>query len=218
MPNDPRKAIGTDTVQTAVAPLSIVALDDDADFREYLRGLLSGEGHDVRLAATPDEFYLAVESRMPDLVLLDMNMGRHSGEAVLSEIRRRWGNKLCVIVLTGYPSMDTMRKTFKQDVFDYMAKPFSIDDLRGTLAQAAVAFNLGQRPQDRLRYDLGRQIKLARVDKGWTLKELSDRSGVSVSQLSSIERGAHLPSLDSLIGVAAALNGHASEWLDAAGF
>jgi FixJ family two-component response regulator len=202
---------------TTALPLTLVALDDDADFREYLRGMLSSEGHDVRVVATPDELYLAVESRMPDAVLLDMKMGRHSGETVLTELRKRWA-KLCVIVLTGYPSLETMRSTFKQDVFDYLAKPFSLEDLRNTLQQAARAFDLGRRPQDRLRQELGRQIKLARVEKGWTLKDLSDVSGVSVSQLSSIERGAHLPSLESLIMVAAAIQRPASDWLRAAGF
>jgi len=203
--------------QTTIPPLSLVALDDDADFREYLRGFLTGDGHDIRTVATPDELILAIESRMPDIVLLDMKMGRHSGENVLIELRKRWP-RLCVVVVTGYPSLETMRNTFKQDVFDYLSKPFSADDFRNTLRQAAVAFNLGGRPQDRLRQELGRQIKLARTEKAWTLKELSESSGVSVSQLSSIERGAHLPSLESLITIATALEASASEWLKAGGF
>jgi len=146
-----------------------------------------------------------------------MKMGRDSGEGVLEEIRRRW-SKLCVIVVTGYPSLASMRQTFKQDVFDYLAKPFSLEELRRTLAQAATAFGLGQRPQDRLRAELGRHIRVARTEQGWTLKDLSERSGVSVSQLSSIERGSHLPSLDSLTAIADALGRKASAWLAGAGF
>lgn len=202
---------------TQMPPLSILALDDDADFREYIKGFLAGDGHDVRTVATPDELFVAVESRMPDIVLLDMKMGRYSGENVLAELRKRWP-RLCVIVVTGYPSLETMRTTFKQDVFDYLSKPFGAEEFRNTLRQAAAAFNLGGRPQDRLRQELGRQIKLARTERAWTLKELSESSGVSVSQLSSIERGAHLPSLESLIAIAAALQSNASEWLKAGGF
>lgn len=198
-------------------PLSIVALDDDADFRQFISVTLSAEGHDVRTVATPDEFFAACERSLPDLVLLDINMGRSSGEEVLSEIRRRW-QRLCVIVVTGYPTMDSMRQTFKQDVFDYLSKPFSLEELRHALAQAADAFGLGQRPQDRLRFELGRQIRLARTDRSWTLKELSESSGVSVSQLSSIERGTHLPSLESLLSIAQALGRQPSRWMDAAGF
>ena len=198
-------------------PLSIVALDDDADFREYVTSILEGDGHQVRALATPEAFFAACESSLPDLVLLDIKMGGASGEEVLAQIRRRWP-KLCVIVVTGYPSLDSMRQTFKQDVFDYLAKPFTLDELRRVLAQAADAFALGRRPQDRLRAELGRQVRLARTERGWTLKELSEAAGVSVSQLSSIERGAHLPSVESLLSIATALGKAPSSWLLAAGF
>lgn len=205
----------TDTGTQATPALSIAALDDDADFREYLKSLLEGDGHDVRTFSTPASLYDAIEQRQPDVLLLDMKMGRHSGEEVLQDVRKRWP-RLCVIVVTGYPSMDSMRQTFKQDVFDYIPKPFSAEDLRRSLAQAVASLGLGQRPQDRLRAELGRQVRLARIEKGWTLKELSESSQVSVSQLSSIERGAHLPSLESLVTIALALGRKPSQWLDAA--
>lgn len=206
-----------DTPAAPAHPLSIVALDDDADFREYIASVLDSDGHDVRAVSTPEAFYAACESSLPDLVLLDMKMGSVSGEDVLAELRARWP-KLCVIVVTGYPSLDSMRQTFKRDVFDYLAKPFSLEELRRVLAQAADAFALGRRPQDRLRHELGRQVRLARTERAWTLKELSEAAGVSVSQLSSIERGAHLPSLESLLAIATALGRSPSAWLDAAGF
>ncbi len=197
--------------------LDIVALDDDEDFRQYIGAVLQDEGHAARVLATPAELYDAIEQRMPDVLLLDIKMGPASGEQVLTEVRRRW-EKLCVIVVTGYPSLDTMRQTFKQDVFDYLAKPFSVEELRATLAQAASALGLGMRPQDRLRAELGRQIRLARAERDWTLKDLSEASGVSVSQLSSIERGNHLPSLESLLVISAALGRLPSEWMARAGF
>ena len=201
----------------AMPPLSILALDDDEDFLQYIRAVLESEGHDVRAVSKPEDFFAAAEASLPDVVLLDIKMGRHSGEEVLAEIRRRW-TRLCVIVVTGYPSLDSMRQTFKQDVFDYLAKPFSLAELRRVLAQAASAFGLGRRPQDRLKSALGRQIRLARTERGWTLRDLSDASSVSVSQLSSIERGAHLPSVESLLAVALALGQKPSAWLEAAGF
>lgn len=197
--------------------MSIVALDDDPDFRQYIQGVLEGEGHEIRVCGTSEDFFRACEDRPPDIVLLDMKMGRESGEAVLEELRRRWP-KLCVIVVTGYPTLDSMRQTFKRDVFDYLAKPFSIAELKRTLTQAAAAYGLGMRPQDRLRRALGRHIRLARTQRGWTLKELSEASGISVSQLSSIERGSHLPSVESLMDVAGALDQKASAWLASAGF
>ncbi|MBN8598052.1 MAG: response regulator [Planctomycetes bacterium] len=204
-------------LETGAPPLSIVCLDDDADFRQYMRSTLQQDGHEIRVCADAEEFFEACEARLPDLVLLDIKMGRESGETVLQEIRKRW-SRLAVIVVTGYPSMDSMRETFKQQAFDYLAKPFSLVELRRALAQAAEALGLGQRPQDKLRAELGRHIRLARTEAAWTLKELSDASGISVSQLSSIERGAHLPSLESLLSIAGALKRRPSEWLSAGGF
>jgi len=201
----------------AVVPLSILALDDDQDFREYIEGILRDEGHEIRTVSNPESLYSAAEVTRPDVILLDIKMGIHSGEQVLKEIKTRWP-KQCVVMVTGYPTLDSMRETFKQDVFDYISKPFSIDDLRRVLAQATQEFGLGQRPMDRLRSVLGRQIRLARTQRGWTLRELSEVSLVSVSQLSSIERGTHLPSVESLVAISGALGASPSAWFAAAGF
>jgi DNA-binding NtrC family response regulator len=205
----------SETVQQV--PLCIVALDDDQDFCEYVEGVLSADGHSIRTLSTPDLLFLAAEHDRPDVILLDMKMGVHAGEDVLKEIKKRWP-KQCVIVVTGYPSLDSMRETFKQDVFDYISKPFSLEDLRRVLAQATEMLGLGRRPMDRLRSVLGRQIRLARTERGWTLRELSEASSVSVSQLSSIERGTHLPSIESLVAVSMALSANPSTWFEAAGF
>jgi ActR/RegA family two-component response regulator len=215
-PASPEPAPETPAAVTA-PPLSLVVLDDDEDYLQYVKGALEGAGHEVRTASTPAAFFQLCEDRLPDAVLLDIKMGPHSGDEVLAGIRKRW-TRLCVIVVTGYPSLDSMRQTFKQDVFDYLAKPFSLAELNRCLAQAAASLGLGQRPQDKLRLELGKQIRLARVQRGWTLKELSEASHISVSQLSSVERGAHLPSLESLLAIAGALNQLPSEWLAAAGF
>ena len=61
--------------------LSIVCLDDDADFRQFIAAELDADGHDVRACALPEHLYAACESHLPDIVLLDMKMGLHSGEA-----------------------------------------------------------------------------------------------------------------------------------------
>lgn len=197
--------------------LSVAVLDDDPDFLEFIAGILGSLGHEARTASTPGAFYAACEASLPDLVLLDVHMGDVDGTAVLDEIRQRWP-KLCVVIVTGYPSMDSMRGTFKRDAFDYLSKPFAEADLQRVLEQAAEAFGLGQKPQARLRASLGRQIRVARTDRGWTLKELSEASEVSVSQLSAIERGTHLPSVESLLAIGGALSIPPSRWLTEAGF
>ncbi len=200
-----------------ITPLTIYALDDDPDYREYLQGILLADGHSARLTGSPKELFDACDQHSPDVILLDVKMGEHSGTEVLEQIREQWPRQ-CVIMITGFPTLDSMRETFRKDVFDYIPKPFAIDDLRKSLGQAVKELGLGQKPLDRLRATLGRQIRLARTERGWTLRNLSEISGVSVSQLSSIERGTHLPSVESLTIIAEALGVTPSTWFAAAGF
>jgi ribosome-binding protein aMBF1 (putative translation factor) len=106
-----------------------------------------------------------------------------------------------------------MRATFKLRVFDYLAKPFSLAQLRQTLQNAIQTFKLGRTPQDRLRERLGHRIKLLRVERDWSLKDLAAATKLSVSQISSIERGANLPSIESLLSLCRAFQKKPSEIL-----
>lgn len=193
--------------------IDIAVLDDDADFRNYLEDLLRDEGaYTVRTFKHPDELFLSAETRVPDIVLLDMKMGAATGEQVIEQLLARWP-ELCIIIITGYPSLESMRATFKLRVFDYLAKPFSIAQLRQTLGNAIDKFSLGRTAQDRLRERLGHRIKMLRVERDWSLKDLAAMTKLSVSQISSIERGANLPSIESLLAICHAFDRRPSELL-----
>ncbi len=204
----------TENVQPSVEGLvDIAVLDDDLDFRNYMEDFLKDEGtFNVRTFGHPDELFMAAEQRVPDIVLLDMKMGEVTGDKVLEQLLAKWPD-LCVIVVTGYPSLEDMRATFKMKVFDYLPKPFSLAQIRQTLANAVQAFGLGKTMQDRLRERLGHKIKMLRVERDWSLKDLAAPTKLSVSQISSIERGAHLPSIESLIAICKAFDKKPSEIL-----
>ena len=143
--------------------IHVAVLDDDPDFRTYIEDFLKDEGaYHVRAYAHPEDLIKDAEQRVPDVVLLDMKMGEFKGEKVLEQLLTRWPN-LCVIVVTGYPSLEDMRATFKLRVFDYLSKPFSLNQLRQTLRNAIEAYGPGPYVQDRLRERLGHRIKLLRV-------------------------------------------------------
>ena len=210
--------MSTELVSNDASLVDIAVLDDDPDFRQYLEDLLKDEGlYSVRAFESAALLYEANEQQLPDIVLLDMKMGPDSGEKVIEQILTRWPG-LCVIVITGYPSLEDMRATFKLKVFDYIAKPFSLAQLRQTLRNAMETFGFGRALQDRLRERLGHRIKLLRVEKDWSLKDLAAMTRLSVSQISSIERGAHLPSMESLIAIARAFGKKPSEILAAIDF
>ena len=198
--------------------VDVAILDDDADFRQYLEDLLVDEGkYHVLSFSHPDQLYAAAELRPPGIVLLDMKMGKVRGDKVLEQLLARWPG-LCVIVVTGYPSLEDMRATFKMKVFDYIAKPFSIAQLRQVLANAIQTYSLGKSPQDQLRERLGHKIRMLRAERDWSLKDLAEAAKISVSQLSSIERGANLPSIESLLAIARAFDAKPSELLAAIDF
>lgn len=199
-------------------PIDIAVLDDDADFRNYIEDLLGDEsGYTVRTFDHPDALFAGCESRLPGIVLLDMKMGEFRGEQILEQLLARWPG-LCVVVVTGYPSMEDMRNTFRLKVFDYLPKPFSLAQLRQTLKNAAETFGLGRTAQELLRDRLGQRIKLLRAERGWSLKELAAGAKLSVSQVSSIERGAHMPSIESFLALCRAFDKKPSDVLASIGF
>src|SRR5581483_11302060 len=203
----------TEAAELTTESIDVAVLDDDNDFLNYIEDLLRDEGaYTVRTFAHPDELFSSAEARLPDIVLLDMKMGEASGDKVLERLLARWPD-LCIIVVTGYPSLENMRATFKLRVFDYLAKPFSLAQLRQVLDNAIEQFGLGQSPHDRLRKRLGHRIKLLRVERDWSLKDMAAATKLSVSQISSVERGANMPSIESLLSICRAFDRKPSEIL-----
>ena len=205
-----------DITQETVADIAV--LDDDVDFRNYIEDFLKDESiYTVRTFAHPRELFASCEEHVPNIVLLDMKMGDVNGDKVLGQLLARWP-ALCVIIVTGYPSLEDMRATFKLKVFDYLAKPFSLAQLRQVLKNAIEAFGLGRPSQDRLRERLGHRIKMLRVERDWSLKDLAAQTRLSVSQISAIERGTNLPSIESLLSISKAFDKKPSEILAAIDF
>lgn len=191
----------------------IAILDDDADFRNYLEDVLTDEKiYAVRAYASAADLIASCEERVPDIVLLDMKMGEVTGDRVVEQLLARWPG-MCVVIVTGYPSLEDMRATFKLKVFDYIAKPFTLAQLRLVLKNAVEAFGLGHTAQDRLRERLGHAVKMLRVSRDWSLKDMAAHTKLSVSQISAIERGANLPSIESMLSICGAFGKKPSEVL-----
>jgi len=216
--NIPAGTVATQNAASTQAQVEVYVLDDDQDFRNYMEDALKDEGsYAVHTFAHPEELNAACEQRVPDIVLLDMKMGEFKGEKVLEQLLAAYPH-VCVIIITGYPSLEDMRATFKLKVFDYISKPFSLAQLRQTLRNAVEKFGLGRTLQDRLRERLGHRIKLLRVERDWSLKDLAASTKLSVSQISSIERGANMPSIESLLAICRAFDKMPSEVLSSIEF
>jgi DNA-binding NtrC family response regulator len=202
----------------APEPIPVAVLDDDADFRAYIEDFLAGEGrYRVATYAEPEHLFAALAVDCPGIVLLDMQMGQTRGADVLERLLTLHPG-LCVIVVTGYPSLEDMRATFKLNAFDYLSKPFSLQQMRQVLANAEQSYALGRAPADQLRQRLGQRIRLLRAERDWSLKDLAQSARLSVSQISSIERGANLPSMESLLSLARSFGKRPSDLLSSIDF
>jgi two-component system response regulator AtoC len=107
-------------------------VDDDADVRALLKDLLSEEGYKPRIAKTGAEALEAVAKDLPDLVMMDVKLPDQDGLGVLKTLKREHP-ELEVIVMTAFGGSSTAIKAMEQGAYDYVTKPFEIDDLLATL-------------------------------------------------------------------------------------
>ncbi len=132
-------------------------------------------------------------------------MPKLSGIDLLSMIRKA-DDDIAVIILTGYPSLETATASIEFEVSAYIKKPFSIDEFRDAIGRIAKKKGLVLRREDELHLTIGRNIRDLRKQRGLTLKQMSRRTKLSVSLLSQIERAESSASVSSLFKVATALD------------
>ena len=109
-------------------PFAILIVDDNRDFVEFLRFLLSHEGFDVRWAFNGADALVSVHDQPVDLVILDVMMPKMDGLAVCRELKRTRPS-LPVILLTAKDDIVTRTTAMNLGVCEYLAKPVNIDDL-----------------------------------------------------------------------------------------
>lgn len=106
----------------------ILVIDDEADIRESLELLLTGENYNVELAENATIGLQKFESGNYDLILLDLMMPDRSGMDVLADIRER-DRDIPVFMLTAYGSVEVAVRALKLGANDYFAKPWDNDKL-----------------------------------------------------------------------------------------
>ena len=108
----------------------ILVVDDEADIRDLIAGILEDEGHRTRLARDSDEALKAIEDRRPHLVILDIWLqgSRLDGLEVLSVMKRAYPD-LPVVIISGHGNIETAVTAIKRGAYDYIEKPFKSDRL-----------------------------------------------------------------------------------------
>lgn len=111
---------------------TVLVVDDDKDVRALLGDLLKEAGYATRDAKAGEEALAEVAKDRPDLVMMDVKLPDRDGLAVLKQLRREHP-ELEVIVMTAFGGSSTAIQAMEHGAYDYVTKPFEIDDLLATL-------------------------------------------------------------------------------------
>ncbi|HXE74589.1 MAG TPA: sigma-54 dependent transcriptional regulator [Candidatus Xenobia bacterium] len=121
----------------------LLVADDDPTVCEVCRDVAEPLGLKVIEAGTAEQAQEQLEQRHVDLVLADLRLPDRSGMELLERIKRDYP-EIAVILMTGYGSIELAVDAIKRGAYDYLAKPFHVDDLRAKLQNALRAVQLAQ--------------------------------------------------------------------------
>lgn len=185
--------------------IRILIIDDDKDICEYMQLLLSQSGYEVTAQTDARAALELLKEEEFHVVILDIMMPELNGMELLERIRD-FDSDIAIIIFTGYPSVDTAVTSMKYNVSDYIKKPFDVDEFNQTLEKILREKGLLTDPEEQLLATIGKNIRRMRKERNLTLKQMSRRTGLSVSLLSQIERAESSASVSSLYKLARALD------------
>ena len=118
-----------------------MVVDDELFVRELLLEFLSSEGYEVSLADSGEKAVKLMQSEPADVVLVDLKMPGIDGIETLRQIKKTAPNTLS-IVMTGYPTIDSSIEALRCGAYDYVVKPFKLNDLKSSIERALEEYKL----------------------------------------------------------------------------
>lgn len=116
-------------------PRRLLVIDDEAIVGKRLLQVFSKMGFHVEVFADPVAAVAAAAARPFDIVVTDLKMESMDGMEVLTRIRER-NPATRVIIITGYAQPETSEEAFKRGVFDFIPKPFRLEQLKESILRA----------------------------------------------------------------------------------
>ncbi len=117
-------------------PTRVLIVDDDTSLRELLGEIVEEWGYDVTVACNAAEAMEILSGKKFNIVLCDLKMPGMGGLKLLKKIKAH-DKDICIIVITGYGTVDTAVKAIDAGAFDYLTKPFPLDDLKATMIKTS---------------------------------------------------------------------------------
>lgn len=113
----------------------LLVVDDDLSMREMLEVMLTSEGYNVEYAEGGTRAIHMLEEKNYDLILCDIRMGSVDGLAVLREAKSRQPQTV-VIMISAFATTETAVEAMKDGAYDYIPKPFNVDEIKQTIKNA----------------------------------------------------------------------------------
>ncbi|MCK4605853.1 MAG: response regulator [candidate division Zixibacteria bacterium] len=111
---------------------SILVVDDELLIRDLLYDFFNGQGWQITVAENGEKALEVLREKKVDLVLTDLRMPEMDGMALTSRVRESYPD-MPVVIMTGYPSVESAVAALRSKVADYVTKPFNINELYKTV-------------------------------------------------------------------------------------
>ncbi|MFN7223534.1 MAG: sigma-54-dependent transcriptional regulator, partial [Paracoccaceae bacterium] len=117
--------------------MSILIVDDEKDIRELIGDILKDEGYPVRLAGNSDDAMAEINADPPSLMILDIWLkdSRMDGIDILKTVKRD-NPDVPVVIISGHGNIEIAVAAIKQGAYDFIEKPFNIDQLMVVVSRA----------------------------------------------------------------------------------
>jgi DNA-binding response OmpR family regulator len=195
--------------------IRILILDDDPATCAVIQAALSNRDFQIDAVSDPMLIESALGRRNHyHLIILDYVIPGLEPDQVFAWDRDNQP-EANVVVVTGYPSVDSALNCLRARTYDYLTKPFQVDHLRDIVIRCLESKGLLRMTEEALRESLGAAIRERRKALGFTLSNMSERTNVSLGYLSQIELGKNSASIETLYRICLALGIKMSELFQA---
>lgn len=187
--------------------IRLLVLDDDPATCAVIQAALSNRDFQIDVVSDPSQIESAIargEDYKYDLIIMDYVIPGLEPDQVFNWIKEHQSDAN-IVVVTGYPSVDSALNCLRARTYDYLTKPFQVDHLREIVIRCLESKGKLRMTENALRESLGAAIRDRRKARGFTLSEMSKRTKVSLGYLSQIELGKNSASIDTLYSICLAL-------------
>ena len=114
---------------------TILIADDEVNIRNFLTRVVEGMGHQTVIAENGKDAFDQYLQNEIDISIVDVNMPQVDGIQYLEKVKEKDPNAV-VIVMTGYPSAETIIETIEDDGYTYVTKPLEVDRIKDLVVHA----------------------------------------------------------------------------------